>query len=269
MTGPLRQSAVLDIKPPFLVGVIHLPALPGAPRHQWPLPRIVDQAVTEGRCLHEAGFDAAIIENFGDVPFSPDRLESASVAAMAIVTDQVHRAVPISLGINALRNDALAALGIAAAAGADFIRVNVHTGVAATDQGVIEGQADETLRYRQRLGEPIAIFADVHVKHAVPISQPDLALAAEETAYRGLADVLIITGVTTGRAADLDQVRVVKGAVPDRPVLIGSGVAADTVAAALQVADGVIVGTALRPGGRYDQTIDAQLAQAFVRAAGR
>ncbi len=72
--------------------------------------------------------------------------------------------------MNVLRNDALAALGVAVAAGADFIRVNVHTGAMLTDQGIIQGEADQTLRMRRYLNaERIQIFADVLVKHAVPL----------------------------------------------------------------------------------------------------
>ena len=132
-----------------------------------------------------------LVENFGDAPFSAERLEPVTIASMGIIAAQVRSATSLPLGVNALRNDARAALGIAVAAEASFIRVNVHTGVAATDQGMVEGRADETLRLRQRLNPDVGIFADVHVKHAAPISQPDLVLAAEETAYRGMADAVI------------------------------------------------------------------------------
>ncbi len=252
---------------PCLVGMIHLPPLPGSPRHALSLGQVLERALADARALGDAGFDALIVENFGDTPFAPDRLEPVTVAAMGIIAARIRAETSLPLGVNALRNDAQSALGIAAAAEAQFIRVNVHTGVAAADQGMLHGRAHETLRLRQRLGPHIAIWADVHVKHAQPVSQPDIALAAEETAYRGLADVLIVTGATTGRAANLDQVRRVKGAVPDRPVMVGSGVTAATVAEVLAVADGVIVGTALKSGGRAEAPIDGELARAFRGAA--
>jgi membrane complex biogenesis BtpA family protein len=258
---------MFELPSPCLIGMIHLPPLPGSPRHQCSLSHIIEHALIDARVLTESGFDALIIENFGDAPFPAQNLEPATIAAMAIVASRVHTASPLPIGINALRNDAAAALGIAVAAEASFIRVNVHVGVAATDQGMIEGRADDTLRQRQRLNPDIGILADIHVKHAKPVSQPDLALAAEETAYRGMADGLIVTGPTTGRAADLDSVRVVKQTVPDRPVLVGSGANVETVADILKVADGVIVGTAIKPGGQATEPIDRQLARAFVEAA--
>ncbi len=258
---------MIDLPSPALIGVIHLPALPGSPCHRVSMDEIIDKALTDARTLQEAAFDALIIENFGDVPFTRATLPPASVAALTVVADHVRRSVGLPIGVNALRNDALAALGIAAAADASFIRVNVHTGVSATDQGLLEGRADETLRYRKQLGRPIAILADVHVKHATPISEPDIVRAAKDTAYRGLADGLIVTGPATGEAVDMDDLRRVRDAVPDRRVFVGSGAAADTVGSLLAVASGVIVGTGIKIGCDPANPIDPTLAQAFARAA--
>ena len=260
---------MIDLPSPALIGVIHLPALPGSVCHRLSMDEIVKRALVDARALRQAGFDAAIIENFGDVPFSATALPPASTAAMAVVADRVRREVGLRIGINALRNDALAGLGIAVAVGASFIRVNVHTGVYATDQGLIEGRAEETLRYRKLLGSRIAILADVNVKHATPISEPDIVRAAKDTAYRGLADGLIVTGRATGEPVDADQLRRVRDAVPDRRVIVGSGATVDTVASLLTLASGVIVGTGLKVGGDTSKPIDAALATAFARAAGR
>ena len=260
---------MIDLPSPALIGVIHLPALPGSASHRLSMDEIVERALVDARALRQAGFDAVIIENFGDVPFSASALSPASTAAMAVVADRVRREVGLRIGINALRNDALAGLGIAVAAGASFIRVNVHTGVYATDQGLIEGRAEETLRYRKQLGSRIAILADVNVKHATPISEPDIVRAAKDTAYRGLADGLIVTGRATGEPVDTDQLRRVRDAVPDRRVFVGSGATVDTVASLLTLASGVIVGTGLKVGGDTSKPIDAALATAFARAAGR
>ena len=170
-----------------MIGVIHLPALPGTAQHALSTDAIVERALADARTLHEAGFHALIVENYGDIPFVPGALPPASLAGMAVVADPVRHACPLPFGINALRNDALAALGIAAACGAEFIRVNVHCGVAATDSGMIEGRAAETLAYRRQLGADVAILADVHVKHAKPVNEPDIARCADDTAHRALA----------------------------------------------------------------------------------
>jgi hypothetical protein len=260
---------MLDFPSPALIGVIHLPALPGSPRHTLSMDDIVERALADGAALTAAGFDAAIVENFGDAPFPRDALSPASVAAMAVAAERVRRQTGLRVGINALRNDARSALGIAAAVGAGFIRINIHCGVYATDQGLIDGRADETLRFRMQLGKRIAVLADVHVKHATPLSEPDIVRAAKDLAYRGLADGLIVTGHATGEAVDIGHLRQVQSAVPDRRIFVGSGATAETVAGLLILSSGVIVGTGLKRDRDPGNPIDAVLAREFARAAGR
>lgn len=258
---------MLDLPQPALIGVVHLSPLPGSPQHLLPISEIVERAVSDANALRSAGFDAAIIENFGDAPFHADRVGAASAAAIAIAAEAVRRQVGISLGINVLRNDAHTALGVAVAVGAGFIRVNVHTGVAAADQGWIVGRADKTLRFRKLLGARVAILADVHVKHGVSYSYPSIVRAARDTAYRGLADGLIVTGPATGESVDPTELRRVREAVPDRRVFVGSGVTPETVAGLLQLASGVIVGSGIKRDHNPANPIDESLARAFVAAA--
>jgi membrane complex biogenesis BtpA family protein len=174
------------------------------------------------------------------------------------------------VGANVLRNDARGALAVAVGADLDFVRVNVHTGAAVTDQGVIEGRAAETMREREALAPGVAILADVDVKHATPLGAGrDLAETARDTAYRGLADGLIVTGKATGSAASREDLEIVTRAVPDRPVFVGSGVTADTVEATLKLAAGVIAGTALKTGKATEARVDGSRAREFARAARR
>ncbi len=233
------------------------------------MPEIVKRAVSDARTLREASFDAVVIENFGDVPFPATSSAPAAIAAMAVAADAVRREVGIAVGVNVLRNDARAALGIAAAVGASFIRVNVHTGVCATDQGIIEGRADETLRDRKMLGRRVAILADVHVKHAVTLSHPDIGAAARDTAYRGLADGLIVTGPATGEPVDVEDLRRVQEAVSDRRVFVGSGATVGSVGKLLQCSSGIIVGCGVKAGADPAEPVDSRLARQFADAAGR
>ncbi len=258
---------MLQISKPCLIGMIHLPPLPGGPQNNPPLSASLARALDDARILQSAGFDALMIENFGDTPFSATQIDPATVASMAVITAAIKNEVNLPVGINALRNDSISALGIAAAVEASFIRVNVLIGVAATDQGFIEGNAANLHRYRKQLDANVAILADVHVKHAQPISQPDVALAAEETAYRGGADALIVSGTTTGRPADIDAIKKIKSAVPDRPLLIGSGATTDSIREILKIADGAIVGTSIKIDGITTAPVDPDRARALVSAA--
>ena len=203
------------------------------------------------------------------MPFHGERVEPHTAVAMGRVVTAVLNATDLAVGVNVLRNDARTGLAIAAMTGARFVRINVHTGAYVTDQGLLQGRAAETLRYRAALDAEVAIFADVHVKHATPLSTLSLDQAAEETAYRGLADALIVTGSTTARPAARSDVVRVKQAVPDRPVFVGSGVTPETIAETLTVADGVIIGMALKMDGRTEADLDASRVMRFAQLAGR
>src|SRR5574341_1469029 len=151
-----------------LIGMVHLPPLPGSPRWEGSMARVVDAALADARALVGGGVEALLVENYGDAPFTAGRVEPATVAAMAVVAAELRRALPRTmLGVNVLKTDARAALAVAAAAGARFVRVNVHAGAVVADQGVVQTDAYHTLRDRRLLGAEVAIFADVGGKHAV------------------------------------------------------------------------------------------------------
>ncbi len=252
-----------------LIGVIHLPALPGAPRYGGDFSRVVESAVRDAGTLAEAGFDAVLVENFGDAPFFRGRVPTETVATMAVVADAVRRASGLPLGVNVLRNDGEAALAVAVAAGARFVRVNVLVGARVTDQGVIEGAAAELLRTRARLAAGgILLVADVDVKHSAPLGASDVAEEALEAVERALADVLVVTGARTGSEADHATLAAVRAAVPGTPVWLGSGARTDTLAAWLAQVDGVIVGSALRIDGRAGGPVDPARAMEFATARG-
>jgi hypothetical protein len=210
-----------------------------------------------------------IVENLGDAPFAAERVEAATIAAMTRIALAIRRALPdLALGVNVLRNDALAALGIATATDAAFVRVNVHTGVMVTDQGVITGRARETLLERNRLGAGVAVAADVHVKHAAPLGDLPLADAARDTWHRGAADALIVTGRGTGLATDLADVAMVRAAVPEATVWIGSGLDPERAREARDLVHGAIVGTWLHTGERLDAPLELDRVRAMRAALG-
>lgn len=253
-----------------LVGVIHLLPLPGSPGWGGAMGLVLDRAVREAAVLEEGGMDGLLVENFQDAPFFPDAVPPETVAAMTLAVDHVRRQVRIPVGINILRNDAASALAVAAVTGADFIRVNVHSGAMFTDQGLLQGKAHETLRRRQALDAGVAILADVLVKHATPPPGSVLETAARDTWHRGMADGLILTGSETGTRVDsADIARVREALPPEGKIWVGSGATPDTVGELLQAADGIIVGSALQEGGRAGGGVVAARVMEFTTAAGR
>ncbi len=243
---------------PFLIGVVHLGALPGAPRASEGLPALLDRARADARAFATGGADALLVENFGDVPFFPDCVPPETVAAMALAAAAVHEAAPaLPLGVNVLRNDARAALALCATTAATFLRVNVHVGAMVTDQGLVQGCAADTLRTRTSLCPDAVLLADVHVKHASPLGRETIEEAAVDTFERGLADALVISGVATGSAPTVDDLTRVRAAVGATPLLVGSGLDEANARELLAVADGAIVGTSVKRGGDVTQPVDA------------
>jgi len=251
---------------PQLIGVIHLRPLPGSPGYEGDLSQIASSAARDAHALADAGFEAVVVENYGDAPFVPGTVDPITVSSMTRCALAVRVAAPmLSLGINILRNDAAAALAVAAATSASFIRINVHVGARLTDQGVVQGMAHETLRARRALGlENVKLLCDVDVKHSAPLAPRPLAEEAHDLALRGHADAVLVTGSGTGRGVALPDLDVVLRAV-DVPVLVASGVTESTLPS-LRRAHGVIVGSCLRPGGQAGLPIDPALAKSFADA---
>jgi len=271
--NPLPLPFAASRKP--LVGVIHLPPLPGSPG--WAaagrpgLDAILELALRDAALYAEADYDGLVVENFGDTPFFKEA-PPETTALITRCTREVITATGLPVGVNVLRNDARAALGCAIASGARFVRVNVHTGAAATDQGVIEGRAAETLRLRDQLGagpggpHPVAILADVHVKHARPLDSDDIGQAAADAAKRGRADGVIVSGQATGAPPDAALLERVRQAKPGVPIWLGSGLTPDLCAALVPWLDGAIVASATRRDGRAGQPVELDRARALAEA---
>ncbi len=250
-----------------IIGVVHLLPLPTSARWGGSLNAVIDRAEQEAVALVSGGVDGIIVENFFDAPFPKSQVDPAVVSAMTAVVLRLKELVSMPIGINVLRNDSLSGMAIASCTGAAFIRVNVLSGVMATDQGVIEGCAHELLRYRRELGSDVKIMADVLVKHAQPLGTTDLATAVRETIDRGLADAVIISGTATGTPPTLLDLQLARAAAGRIPVLIGSGADCDNIASLLQSSDGAIVSSSLKRHGKIENSIDPIRVSQFVESA--
>lgn len=251
-----------------LIGMVHLLPLPGSARFGGSFDAVIQAALADAAMLADAGFDALVVENFGDAPFRKNRVEPGTIAAITAVAAEVRRAVTLPLGINVLRNDAFAALGIASAVGASFIRVNILSGAMVTDQGIIEGEAAELLPYRRRVAPDVAILADVNVKHARPLVERPIEEIALETVARAGADALIVTGNRTGGEIDPEELERVRKTV-DVPVFAGSGVTEGNAVDTLALCNGIIVGSSLKHDGIVTNRVDPERAKSFVEKCRR
>ena len=252
-----------------LIGMVHLPPLPGSPRWDGSMERAIAVALADARALVDNGMDALIVENYGDAPFTRGRVGASTVAAMAVIAHEIRRALPDApLGVNVLKSDARSALAVATAVGARFIRVNVLAGAVVADQGIVQTDAHDLLRDRRLLGVDVAIFADVQGKHAMPLAPVELEQQARDLAARALADGLVVSGRATGDTTPIEDVKRVRSAVPDVPILVGSGVTPETAPELLSLADALIVGTSLKRDGDVSAPVDPARVRRLVDAVG-
>jgi uncharacterized protein len=248
-----------------VVGMLHLKPLPGSPRPGIDQESVRDTLWRDAEALVEAGVNGLLLENFGDRPFFPTDVPPWTTAHMTALAVEVRRRFDVPLGINVLRNDGRAALAIAHAADADFIRVNVLAGTRLTDQGIIEGMAHQLLRDRSMLGGDIKIFADVDVKHSAPLVAVPLEDEAVDLIERGGADALVVSGSATGKRTDVEELRRVKGVSGETAVFVGSGVSLDSVDDYLPLADGFIVGSYFKVDGVVEKPVDASRVRELLK----
>jgi uncharacterized protein len=261
----MKRSAFLRNRK-ALVGMIHLPALPGSANYDGqPLESIVQAAVADACALTEAGFDAAILQNTHDLPATATA-PVETVAFLSAIGREVRHAVQMALGVNVLKNDAEAGLAVAAAVGAPFVRLKVYVGAAVGAEGLLAPSAPAALRMRQRLRTDTELWVDLFDRTSTALVPQPLSQLAEWVMKFGDASAVIVTGASISESVEM--IREVRGVAPEFPVIIGGGVTHANVAQALMEADGVIVGSALEEHP-FTGPVSAAKAAAFVRAARR
>ena len=250
----------------ILIGMVHVAALPGTPSSDVGPHAIVRRAVNEATILAEAGFDAVIIENMHDTPYMLREVGPEITACMTAVTAAVRKAIEIPIGVQILAGANRAAMAVAHAAGAQFIRAEGFCFAAIADEGLMmEADAGPLLRYRRSIdADHIAILADIRKKHSSHAITADLSIAdwAHGAEFMG-ADGVIVTGAATGAVTDLQETADAANAC-GLPVLVGSGVTDQTVRATLDIAHGAIVGSSLKEGGQWRNKVDRQRATSLV-----
>ena len=254
--------SVLFAAPRALVGMLHVGPLPGSPggRSAPAIEEQVARAVAEAEAYRTAGFNGLILENMFDRPYLNSTVGPEVVAAMAVIGREVRRAVPLPLGVQVLAAANEEAIAVALACGAAFVRVEGFVFAHVADEGLVEADAGPLLRYRAAVGaEHVRVFADIKKKHSSHAITADLDIAETARAAEfALADGVIVTGTSTGRAADPRDVTEVAAAVEN--------------VASFAAADGLIVGSAVKRHGRWDRPLDPdavrRMADAFHAAPG-
>ena len=249
-----------------LVGMIHVQALPGTPKSRLSVDQICEQAVRSAEQLRDAGFHGLMIENMHDRPYLRRQVGPEIVASMTAVGREIRRATSLPLGVQILGGANRAALAAALACNADFVRAEAFVFSHVADEGLMDSDAGELLRYRRAIGaDRIRIFADIKKKHAShAITQDSSLVDSAHAAEFFLADGVIVTGTTTGSAADPDEVDAVSRTV-GIPTLVGSGITPENLGD-FRSADAFIVGSVLKQQGLWSNPPDPARLQAMIQA---
>lgn len=271
---PSKGNALTELfsiaKP--VIGVIHLPPLPGAPRYDGAsVGEIYAAAVRDARTLANGGVDGIIVENASDMPFSrPEDIGADTVAVLACACLEVRAAVDTPIGVTCVANGVIPALAVAKAAGARWVRANQWVNAYVANEGFLNGPAPAAMRYRRSIdAREVRIFADIHVKfgaHAITSDRP-IAEQARDAEWFD-ADVLIATGARTGSPTQPEEVAEVKAGTT-LPVIAGSGLDPDQVPALFDVVDGAIVGQWLKRDGRWWNPVDPARVERLMAAVAK
>ena len=249
-----------------IIGMVHVAALPGTPRHTKSVKEIVSEALRDAALLAKGGVDAIMIENMHDRPYLNRVAGPEIVSAMTAVAVEMHRQIELPMGIQILAGSNKAALAVALAAGFDFIRAEGFVFGHLADEGWMNSDAGELLRYRKQIvADHIKIFTDIKKKHSSHEISSDISIA--ETAKAAaffLSDGVIVTGTATGEKASAEEVKAVKAAV-NISVIIGSGIDAGNIHEYWDFADAFIVGSSLKIDGNWKNPVDLNRVRELVR----
>ncbi len=252
-----------------VIGMVHLGALPGTPLYDEKsgLGGIVEAARADLLALQAAGFDAVMFGNENDRPYEFD-VDRASTATMAFVIGRLRSEITVPFGVNVLW-DPISTVALAAATGAAFVR-EIFTGTYASDMGPWTPDAGAAMRYRNRLGcGDVAMLYNVSAEFADSLDRRSLADRARSAVFSSIPDAVLVSGQITGEAAAMSDLEAVKKVLPDTPVLANTGVKHETVADILAIADGCVVGSALKIGGDTWNAVDPDRAADFMDRARR
>lgn len=258
----------MKLKNKAIIGMVHVRALPGTPLNRDTMKEITETAVKEAKLLQEYGFDALILENMHDVPYLKKHLDVEITAAMTAVSMAVRHNVKIPLGIQILAGANKNALAVAKASGLDFIRAEGYVFAHIADEGIMESDAGELQRYRKFLNaQDIEIFCDIKKKHSSHAVTADKGIAeTAEAAEFFLADGVIVTGSSTGKAVDIKELAAVKQSVNIK-VLVGSGITPINLSECWKHADAFIVGSYIKKEGKWNNELDEKRCLEIINAA--
>ena len=247
-----------------VVAMVHVPALPGSPDYDSAtgMNKLLDSVVADLEALQSGGVDAVMFGNEFDRPYvltaPPEGL-----AALASVIGQVKSMIKIPFGVNYLW-DPVATVALAIATDASFAR-EIFTGVYASDMGLWAPDCAGAARLRSSQGRSdLQMIFNINAEFATSLDTRPLAVKAKSAVFSSKADVVCVSGPMTGMGVDQTELREVREAIPETPLLANTGVNIDTVNELFLVTDGCVIGSHLKHDGDTWNSVDPDRVQKFM-----
>ena len=260
----MRESFLTRNKQP-MIGMVHLAGLPGSVHFSEPFSQVLDRALGEAEMLMEAGFDALMLQNTGDVP-ALEQGDEATLAFMTAAALCIKDACPLPLGVNVLMNGSKAALAIARAAGGEFVRIKINVGAVTTSTGVISADPHEVLAFRKRIAaEEITLLGDLYDRTSAPLGEFPLPVLADLTLRHAAVDALVVSGYDVQDA--LSRMALLREKLPNACLVAGGGVNLNNLAEFMRLSDAIIVGSSIKTGGNFLDPVDPAKARTFIQKA--
>jgi len=251
-----------------IIGMIHTLASPGTPKFTNNIDKIISKALEETKIYKSHGVDSLIIENMHDVPYLNKKVGPEVTSLMSIIAYEVKNEFKDEVGIQVLAGANKEALAIAKSAKLDFIRAEGFVFAHTADEGIMNSDAGEILRYRKSIdAENVKVYTDIKKKHSSHSLTSDVSLL--ETAKAAeffLSDGIIITGKSTGEPVDIEELKKINQKI-SLPILIGSGITSENLKNYFDFADGFIIGSFFKKDGKWNNDLDENRIEALVKEA--
>lgn len=258
----MRFNTIFKKNKNIVIGAIHLPPLLGYPKFPG-FDAALKNALSDLEAFEKGGVDGIIFENNYDIPHKIF-VDTPIISSMTFLGEKLRKVTRLPMGISVLWNDYRAALSIAKTLNLQFIRIPVFVDKVQTNYGMVEGEPKKVIEFRKSIGsENVALFTDIHVKHAKRLSKYTLVNSAE-LAIQNKSDALIITGKWTGDAPNTEEIKTLRKGIGVFPILVGSGMDESNVKTLFRFANGAIVSTSLKRGTKKSGEVNVKTYQARI-----
>ncbi len=257
-------------RPKPVIGMVHLDCLPGFAGYDAAsgLKGVIDHAKQDYENLVAGGIGGVIFCNENDKPYAKDMNKEAVAAMTAVVCSTVSNGPAIPYGID-MQWDPFASLAVAAATGAGFIR-GIICGTFCGDLGFLTPDTAAIIKYRHDIGaDSIKIMTNLMPEFSRSIDPRPASLVCQTVIKSSMADAICVSGVMAGQAAPYEQLKELKEAAEQFPVVANTGVNFDTVSRILEIADACIVATCLKENGEINGRIERDRVKKLIELSER